>query len=324
MRPMRRVREGLRRISALLPQRYLGAVDEQAEYARVAGYRDITASILVGGTLLVVLAAVFAPLPPVLRAVAGVTGIGVVAALPYLVFSILAERRRRTIEQVLPDALLLISANIESGLTIDKAFLVSARDEFGPLADDIRLTAMRMYGGMPVEEALDQLAGSTNSELFEETLKLLVDGINSGGQVSSLLESSAEDIRTSLRLREEIATNVRMYSMFIMIAAVVGAPLLFGVSTYLTETTSQLWATADVGSVPSQGFITLQQPDIDVGFFRVFAVAAIAISNVFAALLISEIKNGTVKDGVKKIPVLVTVAILAYYGSLQLVAAILG
>lgn len=324
MRPMRRVREALRRISALLPQRYLGAVDEQAEYARVAGYRDITASILVGGTLLVVLAAVFAPLPPVLRAVAGVTGIGVVAALPYLVFSILAERRRRTIEQVLPDALLLISANIESGLTIDKAFLVSARDEFGPLADDIRLTAMRMYGGMPVEEALEQLAGSTNSELFEETLKLLVDGINSGGQVSSLLESSAEDIRTSLRLREEIATNVRMYSMFIMIAAVVGAPLLFGVSTYLTETTSQLWATADVGSVPSQGFITLQQPDIDVGFFRVFAVAAIAISNVFAALLISEIKNGTVKDGVKKIPVLVTVAILAYYGSLQLVAAILG
>ncbi|MDY6766184.1 MAG: type II secretion system F family protein [Candidatus Nanohaloarchaea archaeon] len=324
MRPVRQVRKVLRRLSALLPQRYLDAVDQQAEYARIAGYRDITSSILVGGTVVVVLATVFAPFPPVLRAVAGVTGIGIVAALPYLVFSILAERRRRTIEQVLPDALLLISANIESGLTIDKAFLVSARDEFGPLADDIRLTAMRMYGGMPVEDALEQLAESTNSELFEETLKLLVDGISSGGEVSSLLESSADDIRTSLQLREEIATNVRMYSMFIMIAAVVGAPLLFGVSTYLTETTAQLWATADVGSVPSQGFITLQEPNIDVGFFRVFAVVAITISNVFAALLISEIKNGTVKDGVKKIPVLVTVAILAYYGSLQLVAAILG
>ncbi|MFB6294177.1 MAG: type II secretion system F family protein, partial [Candidatus Nanohaloarchaea archaeon] len=93
---------------------------------------------------------------------------------------------------------------------------------------------------------------STNSEMFEETLKLLVDGINAGGEVSSLLESSAEDIRTSLHLREEIATNVRMYSMFIMIAAVVGAPLLFGVSTYLTETTSALWASADVGEVPSR------------------------------------------------------------------------
>ncbi|MFB6294738.1 MAG: type II secretion system F family protein [Candidatus Nanohaloarchaea archaeon] len=324
MNPRRRVRRGLQRLSAVLPQRYLDAVDEQAEYARVAGYRDITAGILVAGTVAVVLATVFAPAPPVLRAVIGVTGMGIVAGLPYLLFSILADRRRRSIEQVLPDALLLISANIESGLTVDKAFLVSARDEFGPLADDIRLTAMRMYGGTPVDEALGQLAESTNSELFEETLKLLIDGISSGGEVSSLLESSAEDIRTSLRLREEIATNVRMYSMFIMIAAVVGAPLLFGVSTYLTETTSQLWATADVGSVPSQGFITLQQPNIDVGFFRVFAVASIMISNVFAALLISEIKNGTVRDGIKKIPVLVTVAVLAYYGSLQLVATVLG
>ncbi|MDY6766377.1 MAG: type II secretion system F family protein [Candidatus Nanohaloarchaea archaeon] len=321
---MRRVRTVLERIAALLPQRYLARVDEQARYARISGYRDITAAMLIGGVVLVALLVSFFPLPPVLRGVVGITGLGIVFGLPYLVFSILAERRRRAIEQVLPDALLLISANIESGLTVDKAFLVSARDEFGPLADDIRLTAMRMYGGTPVEEALEQLAESTNSELFEETLKLLVDGINAGGEVSSLLESSAEDIRTSLQLREEIATNVRMYSMFITIAAVVGAPLLFGVSTFLTETTSQLWATADIGSIPSQGFITLQKPDVNVEFFRVFAVAAIIISNAFAALLISEIKNGTVKDGFKKIPVLVAVAVLAYYGSLRLVATFLG
>lgn len=318
------MRDLLERTAALLPDRYLEKIDEQARYARLSGYRDITAATILLGTVLVAVGTYFLPLPDVMKGVAGVTGFLIVLALPYLVFSILAERRRKMVEQVLPDALLLISANIESGLTVDKAFLVSARDEFGPLADDIRLTAMKMFGGKPVEDALNELSESTNSELFEETLKLLVDGINSGGEVSSLLESSAEDIRTSLQLREEIATNVRMYSMFIMIAAVIGAPLLFGVSTYLTETTSALWATADVGSVPSGGFVSLSQPEIDVGFFRVFAIAAIVISNVFASLLISEIKNGNLKEGVKRMPVFVTVSVLAFYASLQVITAVLG
>ncbi len=318
------MREILDRIAALLPDEYMDRVEEQAHYARLAGYRDITAVILVVGALIAALLAAFLPVSPLFRALVGVGMLVIVFAFPYLLFSILAEKRRRTIEQVLPDALLLISANIESGLTVDKAFLVSARDEFGPLAEADRLAAMKVVGGTPVEEALTELADSTNSELFEETLKLLVDGISSGGKVSSLLESSAEDIRASLQLRQEIATNVRMYSMFIMIAAVVGSPLLFGVSTYLTETTAQLWATADVASVPAQGVISLEQPEIDVGFFRMFAVAAIAISNVFAALLISEIKNGTMKDGLKKIPIFVTVSIAAFYAGLHVIRIVLG
>lgn len=318
------MREILDRVAATLPDRYLERIEEQAQYARLAGYRDITAVILIVGIVLSIVTAVLVPLSPLRQAAVAFTGLVIVFAFPYLLFSLLAERRRRTIERMLPDALLLISANIESGLTVDKAFLVSARDEFGPLADDIRLTAMKMFGGTPVEEALGELAASTNSELFEETLKLLIDGIGSGGEVSSLLESSAEDIRTSLQLRDEIATNVRMYSMFIMIAAVMGAPLLFGVSTYLTETTAELWAGADIGSVPSQSVIDPSEPTIDVGFFRMFAVSAIAISNIFAALLISEIKNGSLKEGMKRIPVFLAVSIAAFYATLEIITLVLG
>ncbi|MCJ7478569.1 MAG: type II secretion system F family protein [Candidatus Nanohaloarchaeota archaeon QJJ-7] len=314
----------LERLASILPQSYLDSIEKQAYYAHFPGYRDTTSLILVIGTLAILATAFLLPVSNAIRALVALGGFVIVAAFPYILFSLMAERRRRAIENVLPDALLLISANIESGLTVDKAFLVSARDEFGPLADDIRLTAMKMFGGMPVEEALDELAESTNSELFEETLKLLVDGISSGGEVSSLLESSANDIRTSLQLREEIATNVRMYSMFIMIAAVVGAPLLFGVSTYLTETTSQLWASADVGGVPSQGFVSLSEPEIDIEFFRQFAMAAIAITNIFAALLMSEIKRGSMKEGLKKVPLFVIVSLGIFYASLKVIVIFLG
>lgn len=314
----------LERFAAFLPERYLEVLEEQASYARFTGYRRLASASILGGVPLTVAVAFLLPFPLPVRAGAALLGSAGFFALPYLILSLIAERRRKAVEEVLPDALLLISANIESGLTIDKALLVSARDEFGPLADDIRLAAMKMYGGTPVEEALGDMAEATNSDLFEETLKLLIDGIESGGQVSSLLESSADDIRKSLQLRQEIATNVKMYSMFIMIAAVVGAPLLFGISTYLTETTTDLWEGAEVEDVPSTGFSVMGTPNIDVEFFRVFALAALVISNIFAALLISEIKNGNMKEGVKRAPVFVAVSILIFYGSLELVVRFMG
>jgi len=128
-------------------------------------------------------------------------------------------------ENVLPDALLLVSANLKSGLSIEKAFLLSARDEFGPLAEELRQSAMEMFGGKPVDDALLEMEDRIKSELFKETLKLLVDGIESGGNTAELLESSADDIRASLELQEEISSNIRMYTIFILMAAMIGAPL---------------------------------------------------------------------------------------------------
>jgi archaellum biogenesis protein FlaJ (TadC family) len=226
----------------------------------------------------------------------------------------MADKRRKEVEDVLPDALQLISANIKSGLTIEKAFLLSARDEFGPLAVDLRQGAMQMFGGTPVEDVLEDMSKSTKSELFQETIRLLQDGIESGGKVSQLLEASSRDIRKSLHLREEIAANVQMYSMFILAASLFGAPILFSVSVFLTERTTSLWAGQNLQNLPDAGggFFNFSAPSLEPAFFADFAMASIIISNIFAALIISEIKNGTVKDGLKYIPLLVIVAVVIF------------
>lgn len=306
-------RRARRAVYTLLPDRYTDIIEREAGYARMSGYVDTTVFLLGGYLTAVIVALAFMDLPGAYRVAGFVLALPFGLVLPYAVFTVLAERRRKAIESVLPDALLLMSANIESGLTVDKAFLLSARDEFGPLADDIRLTAMKMFGGTPVDEALDELAASTNSELFQETLKLLIDGISSGGQVSRLLESSANDIRTSIQLRDEIYANVKMYSLFILIAAMLGAPLLFAVSTYLAESTSALWAGASVGDVPTRGPISFSAPSLNVGFFRTFAIASLIISNAFAALIISEIKDGHMKSGFKYVPIFVIVSVAVYF-----------
>jgi type II secretory pathway component PulF len=310
----------------LLPSLYTDRIEREARYARIDDYKRITFNIYaVFFTGLLVFGLLFQA-GQVIKLTVLIIGIPLAFLTPYIVLSLLANRRRKQIEEVLPDALQLVSANIQSGLTIEKAFLLSARDEFGPLADELKRTAMEMFGGKPVDEALQDLAEANNSELFEETLTLLQDGIEAGGKTSQLLESSAKDIQKSLQLRDEIATNVKMYSMFILMAATFGAPILYSLSVFLTEQTQGIFSSQNINfeDLPSTGLIQIKEPSFRPGFFADFSVVAILVSNFFAAILISEIKNGNAKEGFKLIPILITVSLIVYFTSSTILEIVLG
>ncbi|MDY6777280.1 MAG: type II secretion system F family protein [Candidatus Nanohaloarchaea archaeon] len=309
-----------------LPGFYRDRMEQKALYARIPNHKSLTFNIYIVFSVILAIFLLIFQASLLFKAAVTVIAVPIIINLPYLVFSLLANKRRKEIEQVLPDALHLVSANIKSGLTIEKAFLLAARDEFGPLANDLKHAAMSMFGGEPIDEALEGLADRTNSELFAETLNLLRDGIESGGNVSDLLESSAADVQKTLHLREEIAANVQMYSIFILMASLFGAPVLFSVSVFLTRSTASLWSSQSVNfeNLPSTGILTMQQPSFRPEFFADFALAAIIISNLFAALIISEIKNGNVKEGLKLIPVFVVVAVIIFFLTSSIITLAFG
>jgi len=306
----------------LLPDFYTKRLESEANYTDIDNYESITAKGLITFFLLSIAGSFFLPYNTGLNLVVSAL-IGIISGfgIPYTFISLRAERRRVKMEKVLPDALRLISSNTRSGHTLEKAFLLSARDEFGPLAEELRLTAMEMYGGVAVEEALRNLESRVNSEMFQETLKLLIDGIKAGGDKADLLESSAEDIRNSMELQKEIQSSIRMYAVFIVMVAVVGAPILFSVSVYMADVTTDMWDDADIGDIGEQGGGVSSQigfeldfaaPKVDVDFFRTFAYMAILTTNVFAALIISEIRNGNVKSGVKYAPVFCILSLMIF------------
>lgn len=310
-----------------LPGIYKNEIEKEARYAAIdnperlvmQGGAAIAIAVMLGGVLL--------PYPPISKAI--LTFIGMITApllVPYIIISIAAERRKKEMENVLPDALLLISANIKSGVNVEKAFLLSARDEFGPLAEELRQTAMEMFGGKPIREALMDMEYRVKSELFKETIKLLIDGLESGGNTAELLESSAEDIRNSMELREEINSNIRMYVIFILMAATLGAPLLFSISVYMSHSTANMWSNTSISELETGGQLGLkfQKPQVNTDFFQQFAVIAIIVINFFSALIISEIKNANVKEGAKYIPVMITISVVLFYLIKGGIATVMG
>lgn len=318
-----------------IPSFYKDRLEKEAYYARIDNYEELFFKIAALSTVLTIGLPFFSNFGTQAKA-----GIAVVATLigipsiPYLYISLKAESRKDEIEKLLPDALRLVSANIKSGHNLEKALLLSARDEFGPLAEEFRDTAMDMYGGKPVDKALRNMEDRVKSELFGETIKLLVDAMEAGANTAELLENSSNDVRKSIELREEIKSSIRMYTVFIMMAAVVGAPLLFSISVHMAQETTTMWDEADIGSMEDVGggaagggmgmSMDFSAPDIDIQFFAQFAMMAIVLINFFSALIIAQIGSGNLKKGAKYIPVFVTVALVLFSLVRKGVAALMG
>jgi Flp pilus assembly protein TadB len=228
------------------------------------------------------------------------------------------DRRRRFVDEILPDALQLLSANIRAGYIPSRALILSARKEFGPLADAIRTAGKEIMSGKSMEEGLREVPKSIKSKDLKRTIDLIIQGIRGGGQIVALLEENATDIRRRQAIAKEIKANTMMYAIFIAFAGCIGAPGLYALSGYLTDTITKLSPEAPVsGSTvfSSASFISFGGVSISPDFLFQFSIAAILITTFFGGLILGLISSGRERDGLKFAPILALIALLVFFGA---------
>jgi flagellar protein FlaJ len=244
---------------------------------------------------------------------------------------LIADARAAEIEKVLPDALQLMSANIRAGMTVDRAIWLAARPEFGVLEEELKRAGTNTIGGKSIKVALMDMATRVKSSLLEKTFRLLIEGIESGGELAHLLEETARNVRTVQSLGKEIKSSVTTYSIFIFFAAVLGAPALYAISLFFVEIMSKLWSPKVLGGVQvtgsSMGGGMLSKagaPTITVSQLFNFAVSSIVLTTVFGALIVGLIQTGREKNGIKYIPLLTCGALIVFLAAQYLIHAIFG
>lgn len=238
---------------------------------------------------------------------------------------IISDNRTKVVEEILPDALRLVSANIKSGLTIDKALIVSARPEFGPLEKGIRSAAKETLSGESVENALKKIGEKFNSRILGRSIELLTEGIRRGGDLPRLLDSLGEDIRQARILRKEVSALVMIYAIFIFFASSIGAPVLYAVSGYLVSTMSEIGSSVDArqsigslgGRIPLSSF---RVAEITPDFLTTYSVLAMTITSIFGGLLIGLIQEGKETAGLKFTPLLLIISFAIYFVTKNVVA----
>ena len=231
----------------------------------------------------------------------------------YLIMS--TENRREVLEEMLPDFLTLVASNIKAGMSLDQAMWYASKPEFGLLTDEIKSVVKGSFSGDSLEHSLDKLSMRFDSKVFQRTIALLKQASATGGELTEVLERTAEDVRNTRVMKKEIAASLILYEIFVLFAAIVGTPFLFAVSQKLIEIFEKMPAvsgTSGAGAFGTMGF-SFSGPLITSTEFFYFTIPIIFVTSLFSSFIVSAIRTGTKNQGLKYFPFVFVGGLLVYW-----------
>jgi len=264
----------------------------------------------------------FSPFPDYLvYPLVGLVFILIVSMLFTLLY-LQVEDRRMAAERALPDLLQLTASNIKSGVTPIVALRMATRPEFGPLHQEILYVTNKSLGTESFVDSLCEISGRIKSEMLNRTLLLFASSLKSGGSVSRVLETSAEDIRENQELRRELIAGTNMYVVFILFTVVIAMPALLSLSIQFVDMVSELHGPDSFLS--KQLGLSMSLPISQEFIFNASVVTLLATS-LFASLMIGVIHHGDEMNGLRYAPLILSFSLVFFYVSkTYLVSFILG
>ena len=235
-------------------------------------------------------------------------------------------KRVKEMENKLPGFLRYLSENLKGGMPFDRALYTSIRARFGVLADEIKLVAKKVISGYDVDIALEELSRKYESPTLRRSLNLIVEGMRGGAHIADLITRIEENLQETQELQSDMAATNTTYVIFLSAIVLIIAPALFGLSfNLLLILKGVMEKMGKTGGGKASGLsMSLGSLDIKPEGFKTFSLLALGVIATFASMIISIIKSGNMKSGIKTIPVYVAISIAVYMGFRNILQLIFG
>ncbi|MBW2977940.1 type II secretion system F family protein [Candidatus Woesearchaeota archaeon] len=233
----------------------------------------------------------------------------------HLLLNLKIYKRKVAVEDVFPDFLQISATNIKAGMSVDKALWHSIRPRFGILAKEMETVAKKAMSGEELTQALEEFSEKYHSPSLKRAINLIIRGIESGGEIAQLLNKIAWNMQQNKITRKEMAANVTSYMIFISFASILMAPFLFALSTQLIGIMTSITSAIDLSGtegVMSMPFALSGGGGLTEGDFRIFVYFCLTITSSFSAMLVSIISKGSVKDGMRFIPIFTIISLILF------------
>ncbi|MGB9979721.1 type II secretion system F family protein [Methanobacterium sp.] len=270
-------------IDNILPEKYVVMVQEilirSGMYVKASDLITLDLIVAIGLALLASILSLLLGINPILGALAGFI-------IPTILIGVwiffMMERRVDAIEQGTPDFLRQIASLLRAGVGLETALEDVSKHGEGPLSDELKRAVIEIKIGSTFDDAILAMGERLKSKNLDRTFRMILEGRKTGGSLSDVVETVAEDLRAVLALQRERKANVMMSVMFLIIAAIIAAPFALGmIMTYNSFI-------ASVG-----------KPNPLAGVATIAAGGYILIHSVIASLLIGIVMYGSARKGVK-------------------------
>jgi tight adherence protein C len=135
-------------------------------------------------------------------------------------------KRRKKVQESLPDTLDQLSIAVDAGLGLESAMAHVARNSKGPLSEEIVRTLQDMQVGMPRPEAYLAMSQRVDVSDLRRFLRAMALADQQGVSISRVLNTQAQEMRLKRRQRaEERAMKIPVKVVFPLILFIL--PVLF-------------------------------------------------------------------------------------------------
>jgi flagellar protein FlaJ len=222
----------------------------------------------------------------------------VITVFPPAVLDYVDYRWKRSVDRHLPDLFRSIVQAQKSGMTLPQALEEASKRNYGAMTKELQKMVTQMSWGISFEEALKSMGKRVDTELMRQTIPLILQAQESGGEVERVFEPLEHFVQTILTFDEERKTQTRPYIIIIYVAFFV---FLF--------TIIMLFKSFFVGSFEFDlnQFDIMQPDEARRLFFHMSAIQAF-----FGGLVAGKMGEGTVGGGLKHSVVMLGCSYLAF------------
>ncbi len=237
----------------------------------------------------------------------------------YLHISYVIDGRKKMVENILPDFLYLVGNNLKSGMSPFYAFRSAVRPEFGPLSEEIKIATQKSLGVESFSDALKEIGLRIDSKVLSDTTKFFAQALRSGGHLAQLIETTASDIKQTNKLKSELITSTKMYTMFILFVVVIASPMLLAVSVQFlnilgsiqTQTASFGGGSTDTAIAGGPSFAS-GGISITPAFMTTVSYGIVIINSFLASIFIGLLGGGRIRDGLKFVPLMAGAGLILF------------
>jgi pilus assembly protein TadC len=223
--------------------------------------------------------------------------------------------RTNKMEAVLADYLMLVSTNLRGGMSFEQSLWSAIQPEFSYLSNEIELTSKKVMTGYDIEVALKEFSDKYDSPILKRTLGLIIGEIKAGGKIADLIDKIIKDLKDTKELKQDMEASVVSYMIFIGAIVVVISPGLFALSyNLLSVITGFASKISTISSSGGTSFIPINSSGgtLNTGAFKTFSRFAISLISLFSSMIVSILEKGTIRGGVKYIPIFIIIALILY------------
>ncbi len=238
-------------------------------------------------------------------------------SLIYIYYDLRITQRTKAMDDIIEDFLRYVSENLKGGMSFEKALWEAIRPKFGILAEEIRLIAKRVMTGQDIEDALLEFTEKYDSPILKRSFQLIIEGLKGGGRISEIIDKTEQNIRDTKELKREMVSTNTTYVIFLNFIVMGIAPVLFALSyslvTIMRTLASKMQVTGLSGSQFSFDLSGLTSNPALQSSFSTFSIGALVVVSLSSAAIVSIIRHGNVKEGLKYVPAYTLISILIYF-----------